>query len=128
MMGSYFFSLEPLVENFAQNLKELRTQRGLSQVRLAELLGVTARVYNRWEREETTPRFDTVVSIANVLEVSLDELAGRVPNSGQVRINNPELHRLYAEINNLSDEDQHALEILLDSLVKRSQIGRLLHT
>ena len=126
MMGSYFFSLGPLVENFAQNLKELRNQRGLSQVRLAELLGVTARVYNRWEREETTPRFDTVVSIANVLEVSLDELAGRVPNSGQVRINNPELHRLYAEINNLSDEDQHALEILLDSLVKRSQIGRLL--
>jgi hypothetical protein len=41
-------------------------------------------------------------------------------------IQNPKLHALYSEINRLSDEDQQALVILLDSLAKRSQMGKVL--
>ena len=37
-----------------------------------------------------------------------------------MRIRNPELHSLYKEIDRLTDEDQQALVVLLDSLVKRS--------
>ena len=33
-----------------------------------------------------------------------------------------ELHRLYQQVDQLSDEDQQALIILLDSLVKRSKV------
>jgi hypothetical protein len=41
-------------------------------------------------------------------------------------IQNPRLHALYREINRLSDEDQQALVILLDSLVKRSRMDKVL--
>jgi len=118
---------ELAMEDFVQRLKDFRAARGLSQTRLAQLLDVSPRVYNRWERGLATPRLDTVVKIADILRVSLDELAGRTsPSTTAPHLHNPKLHLLYSEIDKLSDEDQQALAILLDSLVKRSQIDRVL--
>ena len=63
--------------NFAQRLKELRTIRKLTQNRLAELLNVKPRVYSRWETGDAVPHFDTIVRLADILGVTLDEMAGR---------------------------------------------------
>jgi len=115
------------MEMFAERLKALREGRGLTQARLAEMLDVSPRVYNRWENEAVAPRLDTVVKIADLLDVTLDELVGRQePQESRLRIHNPKLHQLYQEIDRLSDEDQQALVILLDSLVKRSQMGQVM--
>lgn len=46
--------------------------------------------------------------------------------SWEPRLRNPKLHSLYKEVDHLSDDDQQALVDLLDSLVKRSQMNRLL--
>ena len=43
--------------DFAQRLRELRTQRNLTQARIAELVGVGLRVYHRWERGGAAPHF-----------------------------------------------------------------------
>ena len=93
---------------------------------MAELLGVSPRLYTRWENGDATPQFGTVVRIADILDVSLDELAGRKETDPEARIHNPELHRLYQKVDQLSDEDQKALVVVLDSLVKRAQVGRLM--
>jgi transcriptional regulator with XRE-family HTH domain len=114
------------MDGFSERLRATRERRGLSQVRFAEMLGVLPRVYNRWEKGGATPRFDTVAKMAEILSVSLDELAGRQPPTSDIRIHDPRLHELYKEIDRLSAEDQQALAILLDSLVKRSQMARLL--
>lgn len=111
-----------------ERLKEMREARGLTQTRVAELLGVSLRVYHRWESGNAMPHFDTVVKIADVLQVSLDELAGRKENAGETRIRNAELHELYQHADQLSDEEQRALIVLLDSLMKRSQIDRIMGT
>jgi len=116
------------MEQFPETLRALRKSRGLTQVRLSELLEVSPRVYNRWENGSAAPRLDTLVKIADILSVTLDELVGRTEPSSEVVIQNPKLHELYREINGLSDEDQQALVILLDSLVKRSQMGQILAT
>jgi len=112
--------------DFPPRLRQLRTARKLTQTRMAELLEVSPRVYTRWENGDATPLFGTVVKIANILDVSLDELAGRKEGNGAATIHNAELHRLYKKVDQLSDEDQKALVILLDSLVKRSRIGRVM--
>jgi transcriptional regulator with XRE-family HTH domain len=89
-------------------------------------LEVSPRVYTRWDNGDSVPLFGTVVKIANILDVSLDELAGRKESDGNAAIHNPELHRLYKKVDQLSDEDQKALVILLDSLVKRSMVGKVM--
>lgn len=115
------------MEGFAERLRETRAARGLTQARLAELLDVSPRVYNRWETGAAVPRLDTLVRVADILDVTLDELVGRKePDSDTLRIRNPELHSLYRQIDRLSDEDQRALVVLLDSLVKRSQLQRMM--
>ncbi len=114
------------MEQFPETLRELRKSRGLTQARLAELHEVSPRVYNRWEIGSAAPRLDTLAKIADILNVTLDELVGRTEATSEVVIQNPKLHTLYREINGLSDEDQRALVILLDSLIKRSQMGQVL--
>ncbi len=115
------------MEGFAERLRKARTARGLTQARLAELLEISPRVYNRWERGTSVPKLDTVVKIAELLAVTVDELVGRRESSEDApRIRNPKLHKLYSQMDQLSDEDQRAAAILLDSLVKRSQVGKLL--
>jgi transcriptional regulator with XRE-family HTH domain len=110
----------------AKQLKTLRELRKLSQTRLAELIGVSPRVYNRWENGDATPHWDSILKIANLLGVSLDELAGRTGQRDDIVINNQKLYELYKKVNLLSDEDQQALIILLDSLVARSQLNQVI--
>jgi transcriptional regulator with XRE-family HTH domain len=112
--------------NFAQRLKELRTTRKLTQNRLAELLNVKPRVYSRWETGDAVPHFDTIVRLADILGVTLDEMAGRTDSPTQATIRNPELNRLYRKVDQLSDEDQKALLVVLDSLVKRSRVDQVM--
>ena len=64
--------------------------------------------------------------LADILDVTLDELAGRKDIDEYTKIHNPELHRLYRKVDLLSDEDQKALVILLDSLVKRSRMRQVM--
>ena len=73
------------------------------------------------------PRLDTLVRIADILDVTLDVLVGREePEEDLLKIRNPELHSLYRQIDGLSDDDQRALVVLIDSLLKRSQFQRMM--
>ena len=121
----HFYSLDMIT--LAARLKDLREKRKLTQTRLAELIGVSPRVYNRWENSLATPHLDTVVMIANILEVSLDELAGRTESTSEPIINNPKLKELYRKVDQLSDADQQALIVLLDSLLARSHMDKMVN-
>lgn len=116
-----------LMPIFAERLKAARTARNLTQVYVANLLGVTPRVYNRWEKGTATPHLETVVKIADLLEVSLDELAGRTQRLAENVESGDKLHRLYRQLDHLAEEDRQALIIVMDSLVKRSQMSKVLN-
>lgn len=62
------------MNQFAQQLKKLRTQKGLSQEGLAEQLHLSRQAISRWETGETAPDLDTLVKLASIFEVTLDEL------------------------------------------------------
>jgi len=113
---------------FAERLKTLRESRKLTQTRLAELIGVNSRAYNRWERGTFVPQLDTLVKIADVLDVTLDELTGRTTTVREPAVHNARLHALLREVDALPDVDQQALIILMDSLVKRAKMDRVLAT
>ena len=72
-----------------------------------------------------TPPFDTIVRLADT-GVSLDEIAGRRDVSSESTIKNPELNCLCRKVDQLSDDGQKALMIVLDSLVNRSRVSRVM--
>jgi len=111
---------------FAERLKALRESRKLTQTRLAELIGVNSRAYNRWERGTFIPQLDTLMKIADVLHVTLDELTGRTATIHEPAVHNAKLYALLQEVDALPDQDQQALIILMDSLVKRAKMDRVL--
>ena len=66
----------PFAVALGQRLARRREQRGLSQAELAAVLGVTVRRIDSWERGRRLGA-DWAGRLAEVLEVSADELLGR---------------------------------------------------
>ena len=60
--------------NLGKNIKKLRTQKNMTQEDLADLLNTTAKSVSRWESEVTYPDITMLPLIANIFEVTVDEL------------------------------------------------------
>ena len=61
---------------FSERLKDLRKQTGLTQVDVAEKLGISQPAYASWERGVKKPTQDNLVKIPQILNVSVDYLVG----------------------------------------------------
>ena len=58
-------------------LKELRTERGVSQVKLAMDLNLSQNSISRYETEQREADYETLIKIADYFDVSLDYLLER---------------------------------------------------
>ena len=65
---------------FKDNLVQLRKMRHLTQENIAEALGVTRQAVAKWEAGDTIPDLDKCRVLAELLEVSLDDLANYEPD------------------------------------------------
>lgn len=59
-----------------ENIKRLRTTKGLTQEQLSEAVGVTCAAVSKWERGDTFPDITMLFPLAHFFDVSLDELMG----------------------------------------------------
>ena len=66
--------------SFAENLKLLRKEKGITQENLAELLQVSRQAVSKWESGSGYPETDKLLMIARELDVSLDCLMDNEPN------------------------------------------------
>ena len=62
---------------FAERLKELREEQGLSMAALGKAVGYTYSSVSRWESEVHTPTIDILDKLADFFKVSADYLLGR---------------------------------------------------
>ena len=62
---------------FNKRLRQTRMDKGLTQQKMADLLGVGLRSYQKYEQGERTPSFDSLVKIADIFGVSTDYLLCR---------------------------------------------------
>ena len=60
--------------SFAESLRNIRRQRGLTQDDLAEMLNVSRQAVSKWESENGYPEFEKIIELSDKLGVSLDEL------------------------------------------------------
>ena len=56
------------------NLKTLRTKKGMTQKELAEALSVSYQAVSRWENDEVEPDISTLSKLSSIFEVSVDEI------------------------------------------------------
>ena len=61
---------------FGENLKTLRKQKGFSQEELATRLHVVRQTISKWEKNLSVPDADSLIRLAEILEVSVSELLG----------------------------------------------------
>lgn len=64
---------------FQDNLLQMRKMKGFTQEEIAEKIGVTRQAVAKWEAGETVPDLDKCKMLAEVFEVSLDDLANYEP-------------------------------------------------
>ncbi|MDA2937395.1 helix-turn-helix domain-containing protein, partial [Acidobacteria bacterium AH-259-A15] len=62
------------LKNIGQRIKEARTQRKVSQERLAEISNLSATYIGRLERGEKTPSLETLIVLAQSMDVSVFDL------------------------------------------------------
>lgn len=82
---------------FNERLRFLRESAGLTQTELAKKICVAATTYRNYENTSREPNYDTLVKIASVLRVSIDELLG-------AQVQNLQNDRLKHAISHLPDE------------------------
>lgn len=58
----------------AANIRLHRKKAGLTQIELADKIGVSIATLRRWESGETAPNGTRIIELANILNVSPDEI------------------------------------------------------
>ena len=57
-----------------QKLIQLRNNMGISQEKLAELLGVSRQSVSKWEMDQALPQIDKILLLSDIFDTSCDEL------------------------------------------------------
>ena len=87
--------------SFGNFLYQLRSEKGLSQARLGEMLGVTNKSVSKWENGTAKPNTNLLPRIAEILGVTVEELFAckrieRDPELGRIRAHLSERRKKYA--------------------------------
>ena len=61
-----------------EKLRALRLQKGLTQVQLAEMVGISNNLYNKYEKKDVRPPYETLVKLASALNTSLSVLLDEI--------------------------------------------------
>ena len=59
--------------NIGDKIKELRLEKGLSQLKLGKLIGVSQKAIDYWERNINEPKASYIISLVKTFEISFDD-------------------------------------------------------
>ena len=76
---------------FHEKLIQRRKERGMTQEDLAACLSVSRQTVSKWENGECMPDADKFIRLSDILEISLDELAGREVEVAPIVLPAPEV-------------------------------------
>ena len=59
--------------SIGEKIKELRTEKGLSQKKLSELIGASQKAIDYWERNVNEPKASFIIALDKAFDISFDE-------------------------------------------------------
>lgn len=106
-------------ETIGRRVARLRKERGITQVEIAEALGVSQPVVSDYERDGLAFRWDHLVALCRLLRVSADELLGikqeTAPRRGP---KDTRVARLLREMEGLPRRDKDALVRTIEGFLR----------
>ena len=72
-------------------IAQLRKEKGMTQLELAQQMGVTDKAVSKWERDLSCPDISSIPHLAQVLGVSVEEL---MQSKAQERLQHPDVAQL----------------------------------
>lgn len=72
--------------SFGERLQALREQRGLTQSELGKRAGMAAASVSHFETGQRSPSLDSLVKLADALEVTTDALLGRTSDESMAQV------------------------------------------
>lgn len=81
--------MESLRKIIGSNLAELRKERKITQLELAEMFGYTDKAISKWEKGDTLPDVETLYQLASFYGVTIDYLTNDIPLEEKEIITNP---------------------------------------
>ena len=99
---------------FGSRILTLRKQNKWSQDELAKMIGTSAPIIGRYERDEIKPSIDTAKKIADALRVTIDYLVG---DSNAMVLNKELLNRI-EEIESLSFDIKDKIYYFIDMAIR----------
>jgi len=107
-------------ETIGQRLARLRRERGLTQVMLAERVGIIQALVSDYERDKLRLNPEMTVRLAQALAVTTDELLGLQPTKGNGHQPSRRVLRRLEQIETLPKRDQDALLRTIDAFLSKS--------
>jgi len=111
-LDPFFIAQFPLIILLAMTVMNERTTSPRYRV-LGKKAGTSGDIIGRYERDEVNPSIEVASKIADILEVSLDFLIGKV----DVEVDSNLLKRII-EIQQMDNEDKAHILYTLDALIK----------
>ncbi len=115
------------MQNFGVNLKRFRTEKGFSQEAFAAEIGVHVTNLSKYERNKSIPSLEIAEKMANVLDISLDQLVyGEHNQKAQMQIKDSELLQLFNKTQQLSIEQKNTVMDLLSAFLLKANLKQQL--
>ena len=108
-------------ETFGQRLGRIRKERGLTQVELAEKMGIIQVLISDYERDKLRPYHEMIARFARALEVSADELLGLKSSKNKASRPSLKVVRRLKKIEGLPPSQQKTLLRTIDTFLKGAQ-------
>ncbi|MBQ3505746.1 MAG: helix-turn-helix transcriptional regulator [Clostridia bacterium] len=61
-----------------ERIKELRTEKDLSQMQLAKIVGASQKAVDYWERNVNEPKASYIIALVKAFDVSFDEFFAEI--------------------------------------------------
>ena len=109
------------MQKIGRKISELRKDKNMTQMELADQMGISFQAVSNWERGNSMPDISKLPELAEVLNVSLDELLGKKTILVEAAINDS-IEEVITDCDACAEEISEILPILkpeqINSLVK----------
>jgi len=108
--------------NIGENIKKIRTTKGLSQKEVTISSGLDSAQYSRIENGKTDPSVTTLERIAKAMNVSLAELFATTEVLKEINSFDQTIMEKVSLVETLSDEERKTIYTMLDAFVGKKKL------